>query len=178
MRKLTFLVKLLQPTNDVCRISLVQQCQLLELDLGTSIVTQCLNEPENAITILQEAREAVVSRDWEIVLEIAKCRKSTKHISHPQIASSWCKLWDLALDHGVCGTRQIQHLLRVMSRPVFGKRECPICNQTIHEDTSYFEHMCVDHCYSGISVEGVMEDIGEDDLENILTIATTLLKSL
>ena len=28
------------------------------------------------------------------------------------------------------------------------------------------------------SVEGVMEAIGEDDLENILTIATTLFKSL
>ena len=82
LRKLTFLVKQLQPTSDslssrvfytlasedVCRISLVQQCQLLKLDLGTSIVTQCLNEPENVITILQEAKEAVVSRYWEIVL--------------------------------------------------------------------------------------------------------------
>ena len=128
LRKLTFLVKLLQPTSDslsscvfhtlasedVCKISLVEQCQLLERDFGTSIFIQCLNEPENAITILQEAKEAVVSRDWEIMLEIAKCRQSTKHISHPQIASSWCKLWDLALDHGVCGTRKIQHLLRVM----------------------------------------------------------------
>ena len=84
LRKLTFLVKLLQPTSDslssrvfhtlasedVCKISLVEQCQLLECDFGTSIVMQCLNEPENAITILQEAKEAVVSRDWEIMLEI------------------------------------------------------------------------------------------------------------
>ena len=66
LRKLTFLVKLLQSTSDnlsshvfhtlaskdVSRISLVEQCQLLECDFGTSFVTQCLNDPENAHSVL------------------------------------------------------------------------------------------------------------------------------
>ena len=128
--------------------------------------------------LIQEAKVALVSRDWEIVLEMAKCHQSTKHISDPRIASSWCKLWDLALDHGVRGTRLIQHLLRVMCRPVFGKPECPICNNFIHESTSYFEHVCSDHCSSEISVEGVLEAIEEGDQTNILAIATTLSNSL
>ena len=62
LRKLTFLVKFLQSTSDnlssrvfrtlasedVSKISLVEQCQLLESEFGTSFVTQCLNDPENA----------------------------------------------------------------------------------------------------------------------------------
>ena len=162
-------------SKDVSRISLVE---LLECEFGTSFVTQCLNDPENAHSVLQEAKVAPVSRDWEIVLEMAKCHQSTRHISDPRITSSWCKLWDLALDHGVRGTRLIQHLLRVMCRPVFGKRECPICNNFIHESTSYFEHVCSDHCSSEISVEGVLEAIEGGDQTNILAIATTLSNSL
>ena len=74
-------------------------------EFGTSLAAQCLNDPGNAQLVLQEAKEALISRDWEIVLEMAKCHQSTKHIADPRIASSWCKLWDIALDHGVCGTR-------------------------------------------------------------------------
>jgi hypothetical protein len=192
LRKLTFLVKLLQSTSDnlssrvfrtlasedVSKISLVEQCQLLESESGTSFAAQCLNDPGNAQLVLQEAKEALISRDWEIVLEMAKCHQSTKHIADPRIASSWCKLWDIALDHGVRGTRLTQHLLSVMCRPVFGKRECPICNNIIHQSTSYFEHVSSDHCNSVISVAGVLETIEGGFHENILTIATTLSNSL
>jgi hypothetical protein len=34
-------------------------------------VTQYLNDPENAQLVLQEAKEALISRDWGIVLEMA-----------------------------------------------------------------------------------------------------------
>ena len=78
-----------------------EQYQLLECEFGTSFITQCLNDPENAHSFLQVV---LISRDWEIVLEMAKYHQSTKHISD---ASSWCKLWD---DHGVRGTRADQYL--------------------------------------------------------------------
>ena len=59
-------------------------------------------DPQNAQLVLQEAKEALVSRDWGIVLEIAKL---TKHIADPRIAaSSWCKLRDIAVDDGDRGT--------------------------------------------------------------------------
>ena len=58
-------------------------------------------DPQNAQLVLQEAKEALVSRDWGIVLEIAKL---TKNIADPRIASSWCKLRDIALDDGDRGT--------------------------------------------------------------------------
>ena len=60
-----------------------EQYQLLECEFGTSFITQCLNDPENAHSFLQVV---LISRDWEIVLEMAKYHQSTKHISD---ASSW-----------------------------------------------------------------------------------------
>ena len=161
-------------SDDVTKISLVEQCQFLECEFGTSLVTECLEHSENAHLVLQEAKATLVARDWELVLEMAKCHQSTRHISDPRIASSWCKLWDLALDHGVRGTRLIQTLLRTMSRPVFGKRECPICNCHIHEIShtlSTYALTIAEVMY--ISVEGVLQAIeGSDD--RIFSIATTL----
>ena len=134
LRKLTFLVKLLQSTHDnissrvfhtlaaedVSKISLVEQCQQLECEFGTSFLEKCLNDPDNAHSTLREAKEMLISRDWEIVLGMASCHQSTNHISDPRIATSWCRFWDLALDRGVRGTRLYQHLFRVMCRPIFG----------------------------------------------------------
>ena len=72
---LAFLVKFLQSTSDnhssrvfrtlafedVSKISLVEQCKLLESEFGTSFAAQCLNNPENAQLVLQEAKEALIS---------------------------------------------------------------------------------------------------------------------
>ena len=76
-------------SKDVSRISLVEQCQLLECEFGTSFVTQCLNDPENAHSVLQEAKVALVSRDWEIVLEMAKCHQSTLTLESPPHGASY-----------------------------------------------------------------------------------------
>ena len=72
--------------------------------------------------------------------------------------------------------RLIQHnYLYVMCRPFFGKRECPICNNPIHQSTSYFEHVCSDHCNRDVSVEGALEAIEGGVHENILTILSNSL---
>ena len=59
-------------SKDVSRISLVEQCQLLECEY---IIRDTMSH-----SVLQEAKVALVSRDWEIVLEMAKCHQSTQHI--------------------------------------------------------------------------------------------------
>ena len=112
-----------------------------------------VNVSSEVSQLVLQAKEALIPRDWGIVLEIAK---STKHIADPRIASSWCKLWDIAQDHGDHGTRLIQHLQSVMCRHVFGEQECTICNNPIHQSTLYFEHVCSDR---DVSVEGVLEAI-------------------
>ena len=45
-----------------------------------------LEHPENAHLELQKAKATLVARDCELVLEMAKCHQSTRHISDPRIA--------------------------------------------------------------------------------------------
>ena len=92
-------------SEDVSKISLVEQYQQLECEFGTSYLEKCLNDPDSAHLTLQETKEMLISRDWEIVLGIANSHQSTNYVSDPQIATSWCRFWDLALDRGVRGTR-------------------------------------------------------------------------
>ena len=187
LRKLSFLVKLLQSTNGklsscvfhtlategVSKISLIEQCQQLESEFGTSFLAKCLNNPGNADSIIHEAKKVLISRDWDIVLDRAKCRQSSKHISDPRIAASWCRFWDLALDQGVRGTHLFQNLFRIMCRPLFGERECFICKNTIHPGSTFFEHVCADHCGDELSVDDVIDTIESGDHINISTIATS-----
>ena len=76
LRKLAFLVKLLQSNHhissrvfrtlsseDVSKISRVEQCQQLECEFGTLYLEKCLNDPDNAHLTLQEAKEMLISRD-------------------------------------------------------------------------------------------------------------------
>ena len=77
LRKLSFLVKLLQSTNGklsscvfhtlategVSKISLIEQCQQLESEFGTSFLAKCLNNPGNADSIIHEAKKVLITRD-------------------------------------------------------------------------------------------------------------------
>ena len=38
-------------------------------------------------------------------------------------------MWDEALEHGIRGTKLMQHLFNALSRPVFGDRICPHCER-------------------------------------------------
>jgi hypothetical protein len=109
LRKLAFLGKLLRSTRDdlsshvfrtlasdnIYRISLVE---FLESEFRTSLTEQCLNDPDGSAIILADAKDALVKRDWSLVLELASHHNSLKHASDPNIAS--LKVWDFVLDHG------------------------------------------------------------------------------
>ena len=72
IRKLTFLSRLLSNSNDVeliskeifsslaavdvYRVSIIQQCRMLESSLGTSVLVRCLNEPCEASVIVAEQK--------------------------------------------------------------------------------------------------------------------------
>ncbi len=124
MRKLVLLCKVLLSDGDeissrifctlaaenVHNISLVQQCQLLESEYGTTYMKQCLEDPQSVCSVLAEAKVEIVRKDWLLFLDKVCTHSTLKHASHPTIASSWCKVWDYALDHGVHGTRLTQSL--------------------------------------------------------------------
>ena len=76
LRKLTFLAKVLEKdddlssyvfrtfaSEDVYRVSLVQQCHSLEQHTGTNYLQLCLRNPIDASSIVRDAKEA-----WERIL--------------------------------------------------------------------------------------------------------------
>ena len=128
--------------DDIDKISLVDQCKLLESDNGTCYTEQCLNNPDKTDEVLAEAKQFLVQEDW---LKMARGHRLLQHIPEPGIVSTWCKIWDLALDHGVYGTQSTQSLFRTMCRPVFDNRQCPSCQDTIEPSSSYLEHICSHH---------------------------------
>ena len=93
------------------------------------------------------AKQHIFSRDWASTLHVSKTHPSLAVVSATdEIASTWNRIWDKALEFGVCGTRLMQGLFAVLSRPVFGDRACPRCKDDIIS-TSYPEHIFTKHLF-------------------------------
>ena len=121
LRKLTFLAKLLESKDDhistrvfrtlsvenVYNISLVDQCNSLQNDLGVdSVLQQCLAEPTIASAIVRSEKTRILEQDWATTLEVAKQHQSLRCIVYSDsVAASWCRLCDQALDLGTKGTK-------------------------------------------------------------------------
>ena len=159
-QKLTFLAKLLEDddclssqvfrtlaSDDIYDISIVQQCRLLEQGIGTNYLQLCLEDPLTARSIVCEAKRDILSRDWASTLLASKTHPSlTVVVATDEIASTWNRLWDEALEYGVRGTRLMQGLFAALTRPVFGGRACPHCKDVI--SSSYPEHLFTKHLVS------------------------------
>ena len=57
------------------------------------------------------------------------------------------KFWDLALDHGVNGTKTALTLLKFLSMTLFRDRVCPVeeCNYVVPENTPLCDHLIHSH---------------------------------
>ena len=85
IRKLGFLSKLLSMTEDtishgvftslamenVFGISLVQQCQMLEANLGTCVLASCLSGPDNTWDIVRSNKKHILNSDFKMLLSSA-----------------------------------------------------------------------------------------------------------
>jgi NAD-dependent DNA ligase len=71
--------------------------------------------------------------------------------------ADWITLWDKAMDHGPQGTTIIQSLFKEMTRPIFGPKPCPFCDET--DETHYFDHMTRCHTPLRCPAEEVLETI-------------------
>ena len=65
-----------------------------------------------------------IAKDFEIPLEQSSIHKTAKITASVAKTTSWCCLWDIALDYGVKGTQGLQSLLREMCRPIFKNSVC------------------------------------------------------
>ena len=161
LRKLRFLAKLLESEEDdlsyrvfrtlsaenVFEISLVEQCKWLQNELRVeSILQRCLSDPATVINTVKSAKSTLLNQNWKQTINAAKMHSSLRHIvCSDVVASSWCRLWDQALDLGIKGTRLTQCLFHFLCRPTFGDRLCPHCATEIPPNQSYFEHLNFDN---------------------------------
>ena len=82
LRKLNYLGKLLASEKDTisCRMlnsvamenvydcSIVQQCRMLEVQLGTTVLGDCLSNPTDAIQIVKDNKELILKTDFSKLL--------------------------------------------------------------------------------------------------------------
>ena len=82
--KLTFLAKLLANPGDIIsdRIfsslvivdtystSIVQQCRMLESALGTYVLAECLENPQDTPSIVRSCKERILKRDFDLLLTL------------------------------------------------------------------------------------------------------------
>ena len=158
IRKLCYLAKLLsqEATNTHTRlfhslaadnalnIALVRQCKELEMAYGTNYWRACMDCPEDAVHIVQEARTALLQADWNTTVNSARSHPSLSYISGDEVVDEWYGVWDEALNHGTKGTKVAQNIFRSLCRPLFGDKQCSLCCHTITEPT-YVDHVATAH---------------------------------
>ena len=136
---------------DVYSIGIVQQCQML----GTNVVATCLANPTDAPALVKSMKMDIIKSDSEILLSSAIDHPHAKYVATMAQTTSWCKLWDIALDRGIQGTRGLQTLLKELSRRTYDDFQCQSCGDSIGEDTLWFDHICSNHpkAVNNLSVE-------------------------
>ena len=162
---------------DVYGISIIQQCRMLESSLGTSVLTRCLNEPSEVSSIVTENRSNLISRDFQLLIEHSLSHKTAKLVAAVAQTTSWCRIWDIALDRGVKGTRGLQALLRELGRPILNNSVCNLCNESLDQNSLWFEHLCCLHpdIVNNRSLSQVISSLHNLDHEAIFAVANTNL---
>ena len=110
--------------SDRQSLRLIQECQSLENKLD------CHGMTDGDLEKSEDQQKLIMEADWK-----ASLKEAAKHQSTAPAAianrTTWPKLWDMALDHGPRGTDALQSLYRTLTRPNFGTKPCPLCdNQT------------------------------------------------
>ena len=102
--------------NDIYEISIVQQCKMLESSLDTDILAKCLISPENAVEIVKTNKNLILQDFCKLISLSLSNQSSTRLVARVTEYTSWGRLWDMALDKGVKGTRTLQRVFKELSR--------------------------------------------------------------
>ena len=69
--------------EDVFETSIFQQCRMLESNLGTNILAQCLTDPENATHTVKSNKDHLLNKDYSHLLFLAPHHQgSTVLVAH------------------------------------------------------------------------------------------------
>ena len=117
---------------------------MLESALGTDILACCLTNPDSAGDIVKSNKRRILNQDFDLLISTSISGQTL--VAGVAKHTSWRRLWDIALDKGVKGSRTLQRLFKELSRPksVFTCTQCTSDSEEINEP-SCFEHACEQH---------------------------------
>ena len=76
----------------------------------------CLKNPEDAPAIVKSMKTEILKSDFEALLSSASDHPSSKLVATVAETTSWCWLWDIALDRDVQETRPANLAKRAQSQ--------------------------------------------------------------
>ena len=118
-------------------------------------------------------KEKISQKDFSNLLLSAK---SSAQLA-ASIASkvSWRRLWDIALEKGVKGTKIVQSLFREVCRPV-SCFKCSVCDSHVSSTTTCFEHVCDKHPeqVQKLSIESLVDMVSEGQADSVFFICAKL----
>ena len=100
-------------------------CAKRVTSLDTDILAKCLTSPENAVEIVKTNKNLILKQDFCKLISLSLSNQSSARlVARVAEHTSWRRLWDMALDKGVKGTRTLQRVFKELSRP----KPCSKCN--------------------------------------------------
>ena len=69
---------------------------MLESEVSTNVLAQCLNNPTDAPTIVKSIRQEILMLDFEALLSSTTTHHPAKYIADVAKTMSWCRLWDVS----------------------------------------------------------------------------------
>ena len=133
--------------SDATSMNIVRQCHFLDSVLGSEFTDEVLNEPN---LCLRNLKKRVIDADCKRVEEKSKDHPSLLYILRVAKENLWLKFWDVALEHGLDGSKSSMALLKVLSLTLCRDRQCPVsnCAHTVPQDSPLCEHLF--ECHSDV----------------------------
>ena len=153
---------------------------MLEAEVSTNVLAQCLKNQTDAPAIEKSMKQEILKSDFEALLSSTATHHSTRYVAKVAKTTSWCRLWDSALDRDVQGTRGLQTLLKTLSQRIYRDSSCASCGIHLQANSLWFDHQCLAHpeVLNYLSCEEILSCLKEADTDRIFTIANSRLNSV
>ena len=146
---------------------------MLENITGCNTLHSSLENPEAAVSIIKTEKKNLYNRDYACLIAKSYARPDSSSFFIASVAkeTTWRYLWDLALDRGTQGTKQLRCIIYNL-----GTYPCPICNTELMESSLCFIHLCEIHpptlrnSNDHLSLGGIIKGLQRGDEDYIFNI--------